>query len=167
MQAVYCADAVLHGLALQHEPAGPEVDELEQAVLVLRQEQHVLGLQVPVDDVVGMAVCHRRQNLLEILGRQALGQALSADDAFEQLAARAQLGDDVDPLRRLVNLEHLDDVGMVLEVTTQVPAASGCPAPSAPPSGSSPFNGTNAWPPAVVLLSFALFGKRFRSSLSR
>lgn len=45
-------------LALQAESAGTKVDELQQTVVGVRQEKYVLGLQISVDDRVGMAICH-------------------------------------------------------------------------------------------------------------
>lgn len=61
-----------------------EVDGLQGGVLVVVQEQQVLGLQVPDDDVLLVALRHDLQHLLDQPGRIALAVGLRAHPLPQQ-----------------------------------------------------------------------------------
>jgi hypothetical protein len=77
------------------EDGETEVDDLELRVLRLVGEEEVLGLEVPVDDPVGVAQAHDIDDGAEDGRRGALRVVPARDDAVEELAALAELHDEV------------------------------------------------------------------------
>mmetsp|Transcript_2750 Transcript_2750/g.9230 ORF Transcript_2750/g.9230 Transcript_2750/m.9230 type:complete len:389 (-) Transcript_2750:16-1182(-) len=116
------SDACVHDVGVEDgcELGEAKVDDFDGGVVGFGEEQEVLGLEVAMDDggAEGMAVIDGLQDLLEDLGGVPLGEGLFRrlgllDDALEELAARAQLGDDVQELLLVDYVHDLDDVRVV------------------------------------------------------
>lgn len=105
---------LLHDLPRVQQGRSPEVDDLERRVLVRALVEDVLGLQVPVHDLVAVAVVDRQQDLGHHLRRLLLAEGAGLDYAVEELAPRAELGHYVEEVLVDEVLEHLDNMRVVL-----------------------------------------------------
>ena len=92
------------------EPPEPEVDELHLH-LVFAQQQ-VLGLEVAVDDVLGVEVLQRVDDLNKKSERGFFVEVLSRDDEVVQLSAAHVLHDEEDAAGALDDVVELNDVGV-------------------------------------------------------
>mmetsp|Transcript_47244 Transcript_47244/g.110399 ORF Transcript_47244/g.110399 Transcript_47244/m.110399 type:complete len:308 (-) Transcript_47244:7-930(-) len=112
---VGCAGFGGQGLAGGELAAQAEVNDLQEVLLdrILGHEQEVLRLQVTVAHMVLVHVVDGTDDLLHQDGRLHLGEVAGLDDAIEELAAGAQLHDQVDVPVVLKRLKELDDVGVV------------------------------------------------------
>ena len=77
------------------ESAPAEVGDLELAV---EAEEQILGLDVPVDDVLLVAVIERAGHVEDVLGRFRLGEAELDGELLIKFSARRELEDEVDAL---------------------------------------------------------------------
>ena len=93
-----------------------KVGGLEGRALVLAEEQEILGLEVPVHHSHGVAVMDHRHDLAAEIGGGALGVVSLGDDAVEELAAGAELHDEVDGVAILVGRLELHDVAVAGQV---------------------------------------------------
>jgi len=94
---------------------GSEIDDLDVAKALGVLQQDVLGLEVPVDDAVLVAVKHRRKDLLHYERCHVLLEtALGTLDFFEEVSSPNVLLDDVPSLLILEELIDFDYVRMVL-----------------------------------------------------
>ncbi|BAT12872.1 Os11g0171601, partial [Oryza sativa Japonica Group] len=93
-----------------------EISGLEGGVLGGAGEEEVLGLEVPVHDAERVASLDDGDDGADELRGGALGVVALGDDAVEELAAGAELHDDVDEQRVLVGAADADDVGVLGEV---------------------------------------------------
>ena len=81
--------------------------------LGLVRQQQVLGLQISVDDVLGVHVHQRAGYLIHNLAGLLLVQRALGDDVIKQFSPGHELHDDVDLLVGYVHVVERDDVGMV------------------------------------------------------
>lgn len=79
-------------------------------MLVGAQEQEVLRLQIPVHHSHGVAIVDDPDNLTAEIGGGALGVVALGDDPVEELAAGAELHDEIDGVAILVGAFELHDV---------------------------------------------------------
>mmetsp|Transcript_7809 Transcript_7809/g.21330 ORF Transcript_7809/g.21330 Transcript_7809/m.21330 type:complete len:331 (+) Transcript_7809:626-1618(+) len=95
-----------------------EINDLQQGLLdgLLRQEEKVLRLQVPVADMILVHVVDRSHNLLHQDGCLDFGKMAGLNDPVEQLTATAKLHDQVDAAMVLKGLIQLDDVRVVQQL---------------------------------------------------
>jgi hypothetical protein len=98
------------------EHGKPKISGLERGILRGAREEEVLRFQVPVHDAKRVAPLHHPDNRLDELRGGALGVVALGDDAVEELAAGAELHDEVDEERVLVRAADADDVGVLGEV---------------------------------------------------
>jgi len=98
------------------EDGEAEVRGLERGVLLVIEEQEVLGLEIPVEDAHGVAAVDDGDDLAAERGGGALGVVALGDDAVEELPALAELHDEVDRVPVLVGSPELDDVAVAREV---------------------------------------------------
>jgi hypothetical protein len=99
------------------EDGEPKVGGLERRVLVLAEEEEVLGLEVAVDDAHGVAGVHDLDDGAEQRSGGALGVVAPGDDAVEELAAGTELHDEVHGalvLVRALELHHARLAGQVV-----------------------------------------------------
>ncbi len=75
-----------------------------------------------MDDLVLVAVVDGAEQQTHVFLRVLLAEVVRRDDAVEELAAFAEFGDDEDAGLVLEELDHADDVGVVLWKQS-VPAA--------------------------------------------
>ena len=101
-----------------------EIDSLDRRVRFRRLQHEVLGLQIAVDDAQVVAVRDGSHHRSEDGRRVLLGVVPPGDDAVEELAALAQLHDDVDVLAALVGVDELDDVRVIAEVVEDADLAA-------------------------------------------
>jgi hypothetical protein len=113
---VGAADDVPEHLTFLEEDGEAEVGGLERRVLVLAQQQEVLGLDVPVHDPHGVARVHDLHDGAQQGRGGALRVLALGDDAVGELAAGAELHDEVDVVLVLVGAPEADDVGLAGEV---------------------------------------------------
>jgi len=104
-------EGTAHGLATAvwrvHAPA--KVGNLDLAV---DPDQDVLGLDVPVDDVLPVQVLERRRHLRDVLGRLPLGEAVFAAQVLVQLSLAGKLENEEHPLAVVEMPVQLQDVGV-------------------------------------------------------
>ena len=105
---------------LGHAAAQAEVDELEGRAGRGRRQEPVLGLQVAVADAARVHVAHRRQHLAREALRRRLVERPRAPAVRRagrqkgpELAARAEVEDQVDPLLLVEDLVQPADVRVV------------------------------------------------------
>jgi len=101
-----------------------EIDGLEREVIVLVDEQEVLGLEVPVHDTEGVAGLDDADDDPGELGGLALAVVAALYDPVEELAPGAELHDDVDVELVLVGALDGDDVGVAGEVVHDLDLAA-------------------------------------------
>ena len=89
--------------------------KVNQTNLVRTVDHDVFGLDVSVDDALGVAVVQGRKELLHITGGNSLCKCLVllGGDLLEQLLALNELHDQVDVIGALVSFIIFDDVWMV------------------------------------------------------
>lgn len=109
----YAAHLQSLAFLLVKSSADPEIDDLK-IPLVLVEEHDVLGLQIAMHDVVGVAMLDGGQQLLQVEARFVFSQISLLDDAVEQLPALAQIHHDVDVLLLGVDVVDADDARVVL-----------------------------------------------------
>ena len=104
---------------------GTEVNDLDCAA-ILDVKQDILRFEVPVRDILTVAVGDGLQDLLADVGSLILRQMFALADLIEQLAAFAQLCDDENRASILVYLIKTHDVwvGQILEDINFVHEAS-------------------------------------------
>ena len=91
--------------------AVPKVSELDARLARVVREQHVLDLDVAVDHAVGVQVRDRGERLPHDAARLRVGYAAAKPaHAVMQVAARADLHHEPDPLRLDEHVEELHDV---------------------------------------------------------
>ena len=90
-----------------HTP--PEIRNLDLAV---NTDEDVLGLNVPVDDVLAVQVAESRRHLGNILGRLGLGETVLLAEVLVQLALARELEDQEDAFAVMEVTEELEDVGV-------------------------------------------------------
>ena len=105
-------------LALFVKSRQAEIDELDGGVIVvLRLEQNILRLDVTMDHAVLVEVRHRLQQGLNDAPRFAFGETAAGRgiiaDLIEEFAAGVLLGDDVNALGVLIEVEHLHDARVI------------------------------------------------------
>ena len=93
----------------------PEVGQLDARIVVVRLEQDVLGLEVAVNNALGVHVRDRRRQLSNDLARLTLAIPLLLTDAIEELAARDQLQHDEKVLLLREEVVHAHEVGVILQ----------------------------------------------------
>ena len=113
---VGAADDVPEHLPFFEEDGEPKVGGLERRVLVLAEEEEVLGLEVAVDDAHGVAGVDDLDDGAEERGGGALGVVALGDDPVEELPAGAELHDEVHRALVLVGALELHDAGLAGEV---------------------------------------------------
>ncbi|BAS95569.1 Os05g0585601, partial [Oryza sativa Japonica Group] len=106
------------------EDGEAKIGGFERGVLALVEEEEVLGLEVPVHDPHGVAAVDDGDDLPAEGGGGALGVVAPGDDAVEELAALAELHDEVDGVAVLVGAAQLDDVAVAGEVVHDVDLAA-------------------------------------------
>ena len=94
--------------------AEPEIHYLDVVVLV--EEEEVLGFQVPMDDVHFVDFVHSRQDLVEEADRLALLHPAVRNDVVEKLPAASILHDEIQLSRCLDDFIELHHVGMPNEL---------------------------------------------------
>ncbi|BAS94669.1 Os05g0491800 [Oryza sativa Japonica Group] len=109
-------DDVPEHLTFFEEDGEAEVGGLERGVLVLAEEEEVLGLEVAVDDAHGVAGVDDLDDGAEERGGGVLGVVALGDDPVEQLAAGTELHDEVDGVLVLVRALELHHPGLAGEV---------------------------------------------------
>mmetsp|Transcript_10100 Transcript_10100/g.29880 ORF Transcript_10100/g.29880 Transcript_10100/m.29880 type:complete len:246 (-) Transcript_10100:463-1200(-) len=109
------AHSGLHHAALLEYRRKAEVDDLHGAALDGPRglEEEVLGLQVPVADVLAVHVVHAPHHLLHDRCRLDLREGLRAGNRLQQLTSFTDLHDQVHHAVVLERLVQPDDVGMV------------------------------------------------------
>lgn len=123
MSGEYGAEPLLEVLVLVEARGGAEVDDLEVGARVVSLVEDVFGFEIAVHDFVLVAVVYGAEQQLHGFLRVLLAEVVRRDDAVEQLAPFAELGDDEDAGLVLEELDHADDVRMVLW-KQRLPAAS-------------------------------------------
>ena len=98
------------------EDGEAEIGGLERGVVVEGVEEEVLGLEVAVDDAEGVAGLDDGDDGAEEAGGLALGEVAFGDDAVEELAALAEVHDEVDGGGVLVGALDANDVGVLGEM---------------------------------------------------
>lgn len=73
-----------------------------------------------MDDAFGVEKVHGGDDLEEHLARVVFGVADALHDAVEEIAAFQEFHDDVDRGRRVVSIQHLDDVRLAEKERTSV-----------------------------------------------
>lgn len=106
-------DGAHFALALGEVSGEAEVDDFGFALFGGALKEEVFGFEVAVDDAELVEVADAVEYFLHDACAHGLGDAAFADDVFEELAARAQLHDDVQVALVVEGLVELDDVGMV------------------------------------------------------
>ncbi|URE05290.1 hypothetical protein MUK42_07639 [Musa troglodytarum] len=94
----------------------PKVGSLERRILILVQQEEVLGLEVPVHHPHGMAGVDDLHDRPQQRRGRPLRVVAPGDDAIEQLPSRAQLHDEVHRLLVLESPLQLHDVGLPRQV---------------------------------------------------
>lgn len=94
------------------EHGEPEVRSFKRRGLVRTEKQEILGLQVPVHDTHGVAVVHHGHDLPAEVGGGSLGVVALGYDAVEELAAGAELHDEIDGVAVLVRALELHYVAV-------------------------------------------------------
>lgn len=104
-------EGAAHGLAAAvggvHAP--PEVGQLDLAV---DADEDVLGLDVPVDDVLAVQVAQRARHLRDVLRGLPLGEAVLAAQVLVELALAGELDDQEHALAVVEVAVQLQDVGV-------------------------------------------------------
>jgi len=82
-------------LLLEEDPCSEfggcaEVDDLDFRILVVLVKQEVLGLEVPVHDVLAVDVVERGEHLLHDVGRVPLAEVLLLCDLVEELTSETK-----------------------------------------------------------------------------
>eukprot|EP00958_Prasinococcus_capsulatus_P002788 scaffold238_cov532-Prasinococcus_capsulatus_cf.AAC.2 len=91
-----------------HMDRKTKVRQHEWGILRLGLEEEVLGLEIAMDDAMGVAVCDNVHHGAEEDRRVLLGVALALDDAIEKFAAAAEFLDVVQVAMVLQGLEKVD-----------------------------------------------------------
>lgn len=94
------------------EHGEPEVRSFKRRGLLRTEKQEVLGLQVPVHDTHRVAVVHHGHDLPAEVGGGSLGVVALGYDAVEELAAGAELHDEIDGVAVLVRALELHYVAV-------------------------------------------------------
>lgn len=84
--------------------------------IVLAEEQEILGLEIPMHHSHGVTVMNHRHDLAAQVGGGTLGVMAFGDDPIEELAAGAELHDEIDGVTVLVSSFQLHDVTVAGEV---------------------------------------------------
>lgn len=92
---------------------GAEVDYLQLRVGVVAYEDNVLGLQVPVDDVLLVAVHDCKQDLADVVSGYTFTERGHLLYTIEKLAPREVFGHEVVVSLILEELVQPDDVWMI------------------------------------------------------
>jgi hypothetical protein len=103
-------------LTVLEEDGETEVRGLERGVLLVIEEQEVLGLEIPMEDPHGVAAVDDGDDLAAERGGGSLGVVALGYDAVEELPALAELHNKVDRVPVLVCSPELDDVAVAREV---------------------------------------------------
>mmetsp|Transcript_37666 Transcript_37666/g.97412 ORF Transcript_37666/g.97412 Transcript_37666/m.97412 type:complete len:208 (-) Transcript_37666:308-931(-) len=100
-----------HSAVVVPELREAEVDDLDLLLLVIG-EHHVLGLDVPVDDLLRQVVevAQRIADLIEVLRSELVGERAGAAEEVEHAAALGELHAEVDVAVVAEVEEELDDV---------------------------------------------------------
>jgi len=99
-----------------HNFGQAEVNDLEVGVVCGRLEQEVFGLEVPMHDVLCVAVVQSHEDLTENHSGCIFLKELSLDDPIEKLTASAQLRHQVHVFLVLKVLVEFDDVWVILHI---------------------------------------------------
>mmetsp|Transcript_98719 Transcript_98719/g.308056 ORF Transcript_98719/g.308056 Transcript_98719/m.308056 type:complete len:291 (-) Transcript_98719:633-1505(-) len=87
----------------------PKVSEDGMSLLI---EHHVVGLQIPEDNLPLVQVAERQEDLRGVQAREGLLQLLLAEDELLQVATRAELHHQHEVARRLEGVVQRDNVGV-------------------------------------------------------
>jgi hypothetical protein len=117
-------DSAAAELTRLEEDRESEIDGLEREVVVLVDEQEVLGLEVAVHDPERVAGLDDADDDPGELGGLALAVVAALYDPVEELAPGAELHDDVDVELVLVGALDGDDVGVAGEVVHDLDLAA-------------------------------------------
>eukprot|EP00966_Prymnesium_polylepis_P167288 3867494-Prymnesium_polylepis.1 len=112
-------------LLLAEDLGEPEIGHLDVPA-VGRDQEDVLGFDVPVDDAVRVHEGQHREELADHVYCDRLGERAAGHDSLKQLASLGALQHNVQRLRALQNFDQLDDL-RVLKLSEQaalVPHAS-------------------------------------------
>lgn len=90
-----------------------KINELDGLDVIFLLEQDIFRFDVPVADVMLMKVGNSGEYLSHDVGCLSLRKELFFDDKVEELAAVADLSDEIDGFFRLVDFVEFDDVGVV------------------------------------------------------
>jgi hypothetical protein len=114
--SIYCPDAQCELLVRSEVGRDPEVDHLHDKLLLVDVQlvnEEVLRLHISVDYLPLMAVRYGGEELSHNLCGLTLAEGLLLQDGLEQLAARAELLDDIKVFVVFEKLIELDDVRVV------------------------------------------------------
>lgn len=92
-----------------------EINDLDLVVLLVLLEQDILRFQIAVHDVPLVAVVDAGEDLFHENGTVTLAKFAALEDLIEELAALADLGNEVVAFLILEELEHFDDVWVILK----------------------------------------------------
>jgi hypothetical protein len=83
------AELLIKGLSLLDDEGGSEIDNLDLIEVLVGFKEHVLGLEVSMDDVVLVTVVDASKDLLDKDSSVLLGELSSGDNLIKKLSSFA------------------------------------------------------------------------------
>lgn len=110
---VRCSDSFSEFLTGFVGLSGTKIDDLNLVVLHTGFKKNVFGLQIAMDNLMGVAIGHAGKKLLQKNGCVSLIEFTFVNDFVEEFTTLNVIGDDVEALVVLEVFVNLDDVGVI------------------------------------------------------
>ena len=111
-KVVRCA-AKCFQLSVDRQLREAHVGDLDQRLVVVRVEEDVLGLQVAVNNLLGVQILDGRKELVEQQLGLVLGHGAGVDDLLEELATVGEFKDDEQGVDSVDGVLHANDARVV------------------------------------------------------